>query len=583
MCYTNDDSSSSSSSSPVAANASTSCSALMLWANQLNEPKNERDAGMMPPPTTTLPLNIRRSSLTGLLSCSSSDQISPPILKSEIMDENSQSSLHSTGPDTMNHDSMDHFANEHSIDSSNSAPSQVNMLAATPLELIMQKNGVLSNPFQQTIDQNSLMEIASNVVDLRVKQEEEMVAQIQELVNQNSSDNADLLVGVGRPSVDTIPMFSVTAAASGNATSAEVMFNNSLNTIGQSVVTATPTDHQMQQALEQSNAFPTHQGLMTEGGTATTMNHILSYPNAVQAMSPNILSTSPASSSPLSQDVMLNSQPAAALNVSPSMMNGNGSNIAPIVPITTSQSESEIILNPTISPTMMCHNTNADANNLMANTVAMGESAMLAGTLPSAQQSSTSDAILTNLMQPMSIKQSPVAVKNMILNAAADILSSEPNSITTETTMNALMSLNSGPMCAQERSSPTLSATQGASSPSNVNLLSQSTSAMIMPNHHHFEGPATQSIANILTNNDSTSSVVVLAGNNQLIQNVVAAAAAQNATEIIQNQIVPAETMLNNFAMPNHISPQMINVQSTPSSATAGLNQVQQNFLNNLQ
>lgn len=454
------------------------------------------------------------------------------------------------------------------------------MLAATPLELIMQKNAALANAFQPTIDQNSLMEIASNVVDLRVKHEEQIAAQIQEMVNQNSSDNVDIMVGVNRPVVDTVPMFAQTAATTANATTADVVFNNSM---GQGMVTATPTEHQMQQALDQTNAFSPHQGLMTEAGTGTTMNHLLSYPGAVQSLSPNILSTSPTSNSPLSQDVMLNSQPAAALNTSPNMINGcNASSIDPIA-ITTTQSESDIIMNPTISPTMMCHNTSGDANNLMSNAVTMGDPAMMAAALPAAQQPTTSDAILTNLMQPMSIKQSPVAVKNMILNAAADILSSEPNSITTETTMNALMSLNSAPMCAQGRSSPTLSSAQATSSPPNVSLLSQSTTAMMMPNHHHFESPATQSIANILTNNDSTSSVVVLAGNNQLIQNVVAAAAAQNATEIIQNQIVPAETMLNNYAMPNHISPQMINVQSTPSAATAGLNQVQQNFLNNLQ
>lgn len=476
---------------------------------------------------------------------------------------------------------MDHFANENSMDGSNANSSQVNMLAATPLELIMQKNAALSNVFQPTIDQNSLMEIASNVVDLRVKHEEQIAAQIQEMVNQNSSDNVDMMSGVNRPVVDTVPMFAQTAVTTVNPTTADVMFNNSM---GQNVVTATPTEHQMQQALDQTNAFPPHRGLMTEAGTATTMNHMLSYPGAVQSLSPNILSSSPTSNSPLSQDVMLNSQPAAALNTQPNMINGcNASSIDPIV-ITTTQSESDIIMNPTISPTMMCHNTSGDANNLMSNSVTMGDPAMMAATLPTPQQQpTTSDAILTNLMQPMSIKQSPVAVKNMILNAAADILSSEPHSITTETTMNALMSLNSAPMCAQDRSSPTLSSAQTSSSPPNVSLLSQPTTAMMMPNHHHFESPATQSIANILTNNDSTSSVVVLAGNNQLIQNVVAAAAAQNATEIIQNQIVPAETILNNYAMPNHISPQMINVQSTPSGATAGLNQVQQNFLNNLQ
>lgn len=560
MCYGNDDSSSSSSSSPVAAgNVQASCSALMHWANQLNEPKNERDAGMMPPPATTLPLNIRRSSLSGMLSCS--DQISPPILKTELMDENSQSSILSTGSETMNHDSMDHFANDNSMDGSNSAPTQVNMMANTPLELIMQKNAALNGAFQPNIDQSSLMEMASNVVDLRVKQEEQMVAQIQELVGQNSSDNTEMMVGVGGSIVDNVPLYQQKATTTvTSASAADVMFNNAM---GPSV-TVTSADQHMQQALDPANAFPQTQGLLIEPETTATMNHLLNYPNGVQSLSPNLMSTSPTNNSPLSQDVMLNSQPVVPASI---INNVSTSPILPVAPIVTTQSESDIIMNPTISPTMMCQNTSGDANNLIANNVTMGDAGMLAATLsmpttlPATQQpSTTSEAILTNLMQPMSIQQSPSAVKNMILNAAADILSSEPNSITTETTMNALMSLNSTPMCAPERSSPTLN------------------------NHHHFESPTTQSIANILTSNDSSSSVVVLAGNNQLIQNVVAAAAAQNATEIIQNQIVPAETMLNNFAMPNHIAPQqMINLQSTPNASAASLDTLQQNFLNNLQ
>lgn len=602
MCYTNDDSSSSSSTSSTAtANTSSNGSSLMIWASQLNEPKNERDAGMMPPPTTTLPLNIRRSSLTGMLSCSSTDQISPPILKSEIIDENSQNSIISTGPDTLNHDSMDHFPNESSLDGSNSASSQVNMLAPTPLELIMQK----ATGFSTALNQSNLMEIATatqlNVVDLRVKQEEQIAAHIQELVNQNSSDNNDLLSAVNhsnernflsslgakindlKAQVEGVPMFA-SATINGN-NSSDVMFTNRMNTLGHNVVPTTPSDHQMQQTIDQTNSFASHQGLMTEAGTATTLNHILSYPNPSQSLSPNILSTSPSSTSPLSQDVMLNSQPAAALNTSPTMMSvttGSTSTMAPIA-ITTTQSESDIILNPTISPTMMCQNANNDGTNLMANPVTIGDPTMLSSQQP------TSEALLTNLMQPMSIKQSPVDVKNMILNAAADILSSEPNSITPETTMNALMSLNSAPLISQDQTpQPTASSQSSNGSNTSVGLINmhdtQSTSSMMMPAHHHFENTATQSISDILSQNDPTSSVVVLAGNNQLIQNVVAAAAAQNASDIIQNQMVSTDSMLGSYS--NHLNPQILNVHTQVTTTTANSNnysQAQHNFLNNLQ
>lgn len=528
MCFaTNDDSSSSSSSSPGNATA------LMLWANRLSEPKNERDAGMMPPPATTLPLNIRRSSLTGMLSCSPTDQISPPILKAELMDESSQSSILSAGgPETMSHDSMDHFPSENSMDSSNGPT----IMPPTPMEIMMHKSTGLSSAFQPTMDQR-LMEMATNVVDLRVKQEE-MVAHIQEMVNRNSADNTDVSMFVGNPN---------------NAT--DVLFSNPMRALETPVPVNATTEQQIQQSLEQTNTFSTtHQTLMTEAGSAGSLSHILSYPNAVPS---NILS--PSSSSPLSQDVMLNSQPASAITGPMLAANAPQANLA-----VTTQSESDIILNPTISPTMMC-NPSGDPGSLIASQVTIGDSPILPAAIPTTQQTTTSDAILTNLMQPMSIKQTAVEVKNMILNAAADILSSEPTSINPETTMNALISLS------QEQSSSSSSSGQSSSSPK---LLSIHDGQSVQ----HFENPAT--ITNILARSDSNSSVVVLAGDNQLIQNVVAAAAAQNATEIIQNQI-PADAMLNHV-IPNTITP-LMNVHQSPSPPNGNLTSMQQSYLNGLQ
>lgn len=472
MVYGNDDSSTSPTTSPALQNSQSPCSTLMLWANQLKEP-NKIDAGMMPPPSTTLPLNIRRSSLTGLLTCGSSDQTSPPILKSEIMDESSQNSIISNGADTLNHDSMDTFHNDNSMDGSNSLPEQLNLM-----NQIMQKNhAALSNPFAtSTLNASSLM----NVVDLRVKQEDDIAAQIQDMVVPSLDNNTKLMSAINPNESNymsslknnDVPMF---AAPSNNGTSQ--MLDNSLSAISHIVVP--PPLIADQQTIEQQQSVFVPQTIMTEAGTATTLNHILSFPNAPAP----ILATSP-NTSPLSADVMLNSQPVAAMNTSPTILSvetGNAPSLADI------QTDSDIIMNPTISPTMMCSNGTADATNLIvSNAVTIGDTPMLTN---AQQPPSDSISVMTNLMQPMTIKQTDAAVKNMILNAAAEILSSEPNSITQEITSNALMSLNRTPMITD--TSPQQSQSPVANTPS---------------------------ITNILTHSDSTSSVVVLAGNNQLIQ-----------------------------------------------------------------
>ncbi|XP_055300308.1 nuclear factor of activated T-cells 5-like isoform X2 [Sitodiplosis mosellana] len=533
MAYGNEESRSMSPTpSPVLKNAPDTCQTLMLWANHLKETSNKIDAGIMPPPATTLPLNIRRTSLTGLLSCGSADQTSPPILKSEIMDENSQNSILSTGAESL-HDSID-YVNENSMDASNPAT----LMNTSPLD--MMTGGAVFPPPPPLMNMTSTSPI--NVVDLRVKQEEDLAVQMQDLVHPNLgeppklisvvSDPTSLMAPFGRPKindlkvqVNDVPMF--------NASTTDVMLHNNLGTLNQIVVPTMTTNQQMQQTMEQTSVFA-QQGLMTEAGTANGLNHMLSFPSSTQTISPNILTTSPTNQSPLSTDVMLNSQSIPTINTSPTNM------LTAVEPVNNPTIESDIIMNSTISPTMMCTNATGDATNLMPNPVAIGDAPMLA---PSTQP--TSEALLNNFMHvdpSLSIKQSDAAVKNMILNAAAEILSSEPNSITPETATNALMSLNTEQAPQTTNASP-------------------------------------PSITNILTHSDSTSSVVVLAGNNKLIQNVVAAAAAQNASDIIQNQVV---TDPNQF----QIGSQLVNVQPTTtaaSAAAANLSPAQQNLLNNIQ
>lgn len=68
---------------------------------------------------------------------------------------------------------------------------------------------------------------------------------------------------------------------------------------------------------------------------------------------------------------------------------------------------------------------------------------------------------------------------------------------------------------------------------------------------------------------------------------VVAAAAAQNASDIIQNQVVNEHGLSMNMAdAMGMVNPQIVNVQPTTtaaSAAAANLSPAQQNLLNNIQ
>lgn len=419
----------------------------------------------MPPPSNTLPLNIRRTSLTGLMSCGLGDQTSPPVLKSEILDENSQNSLLSANGDN----SMD-YCNDNSMDVSQSMP----MMPSSSLDM-------MSNPFPP---QSPLMGMQStspiNVVDLRVKQEDCLTPPpITDLANPNlSEESAKLIAASGAGSsfmepfcrsklndlkvqVNDVPMF--------NAPPADVMLGTNLT------LSSLNADQQhMQQAIGQSSTVFGQQTMMPDPGTPNTnINHMLSFPSVTQTIATNCMASSPTNPSPLSADVMLNSQTMPTINTSPNaLLHIEGASVS------NSTIDSDIIMNSTISPTMICTNNATDSANLITSPVSIGaDNQML--TSPPQQNSGY------NMIQPMSMKQSDAVMKNMILNAAAEILSSEPNSITAETTTNALMSLNT----ADQAQPPT---TQHGSPPS---------------------------ITNILTHSDSTSSVVVLAGNNKLIQN----------------------------------------------------------------
>lgn len=305
---------------------------------------------------------------------------------------------------------------------------------------------------------------------------------ITDLANPNLSEESAKLIAASGSGSSFIEPFGrqklndlkvrVNEVSMFNASPADAMLGTNL------AMSALNTDQHMQQAIGQSSTVFGQQSMMSETGTPNTnINHMLSFPTVSQTIAPNCLSNSPTNQSPLSADVMLNSQTMSTLNTSPnSLLSVESTSVS-----NSTIESTDIIMNSTISPTMICSNNATDSANLITSPVAMGPDNQILTSPPQPN----SGGLLNNLIQPMSIKQSDAVMKNMILNAAAEILSSEPNSITPETTTNALMSLNTA-----DQAQP--ATTQHASPPS---------------------------ITNILTHSDSTSSVVVLAGNNKLIQN----------------------------------------------------------------
>lgn len=620
-CFMADDSSNSSTTAPSVVGGSTT--ALMLWGHSIIQPKNELDSGMMPPPSMTLPMNARRPSLSGILGCSSTDHISPPLLKTELMDESSQGSIIA---ETMNHDSMDHFVtNENSMDSNSaqqapiSMQATMNMMEPNPMELIMHKNVTINNGFTGSIaPQSSLNGILSmNVtgIDLRVKQEEQIAAQIEQLVNNpNLVENDKILSEVAQQSqqnvnqflsnldakindlkaqVEAAPMFNTTTAS--NSTTGNVMYNNAMETNG---LVSTQSSMQMghhqtiNQTIDNATAFTTHQALMTEAGTATSINHILSYPT--DPATTTMMETSQSNPPPITQDAILNSQSPVVMNSSPSMLSVNSSSSS-MSPNMANQSETDIIMNPTISPTMMCQSGSGDASLINNQVISpLGDSTLLPVTVGGSPQSSSPNAMMNNMMpnalspqnpdqtslHHIPIKQTPVAVKNMILNAAADILSCEPNSISTENTIHALMSLTTPTLTDvvhPDPQHPQVSASNMTMMQVNDHATLQtqvSSEPMMMQSHNPFENQQTQSMNNMFTQSDASTAVAPVFSN-PLMQNVVVAAVQSD----MQNQITATEAaMMNNYSMSNmNMNSQIMNMQT---SSTSTLCTQQNAFLN---
>lgn len=393
------------------------------------EPIHEIDSGMMPPPST-LPLSVRRPSSAGNML---GEQISPPLMKTELNDESSQSSL----PDTMNHDAMDRMTiNENSMDGAGYVSHRIrkrsidimdsNSMMGTPVEMLIHDSNSMGG-FATRDSQMSLMP-SPEIVDLRIKQEQ-MAAQLHQFELANKVE-ADLNQSVNKflsnletsslsPRVDSVAVALYSNNSNNDALLQEI---NNINNLASTNAVMNPSTF--------------NHTMLTEADAGNSLTQMLTYPQTQ-----NNEAMMDTANSNHSHDVILNSQPAASINSPNNLTMLASPNVN-----TEHNMSTDVILNPAVSPSMMCQS---------ADSIPPQVTSVLS--CHPMQQQSPQDTLLNNLMQSDTIhipRTSPVAVKNMILNAAADILSSQPSQISAENTINALISLNSSPMITQASAQP---------------------------------------------------------------------------------------------------------------------------------
>lgn len=193
--------------------------------------------------------------------------------------------------------------------------------------------------------------------------------------------------------------------------------------------------------------------ILTNAGSSATLTQILNIP---QTTTNSVLNSPPCNSSSLSsspggihssitQDIILNSQPAASINSANMQMISPSVNDIPQEHIT-----SELILNNTVLPTMMCRPTTENNSLMAAHQVTMANTMLADITMtPQREQDNLINNIIMNRPSDdlhVVHKTSPVAVNNLLLTAAVDYITNQETRITTESTINALMSLNSNSM-----------------------------------------------------------------------------------------------------------------------------------------
>ncbi|XP_059619385.1 nuclear factor of activated T-cells 5 isoform X2 [Phlebotomus argentipes] len=417
---------------------------VMLWSATGIEPKNEIDSGMMPPPTT-LPLSVRRPSSTGAIL---PDTLSPSSvvagLKTEIVDENSQNSMGAT----------DCNSNDYDGRSPDAGVLYGTKMHATNIELMDESSNLSMIVNENSMDMSSVYPTTGHAGSLlmpAVHAANELSAkvaavQLHQFVNAGSTE-AQTQISPAQ-TVQSVQKFLENNVSGGLFTTAPVGNVSTSSTTGAGI-------------------FSQISGINANRNTAMETNFMSAGPLAIQcdgaSATDQILcnnsSPSSTSRSPLSQDVILNSQSVVTL----SEVNGMNVLSSPNLPSATTQSDHtmspDIIMNPTVSPSMLCTGSTGAHSPMLESQVPL---LTIPQTAPEAMINSMISPILASPQADHKSPQTPTTttsntVHNMILN---EILTSQQNTITTES-MEALMSFNSATSMLQDPTPVTTHAGRG--------------------------------------------------------------------------------------------------------------------------
>lgn len=428
---------------------------MFLWGSQqqqqVQSAQDKLDTGMMPPPVHILQLT-GNSAGTGRRSSLLAEQLtmpSPPSFKTEFIEENSRSpldddslekyptacdnsmdgsqimyrrrSVRQPSMDLMDDSSsMSMLVNENSSMDVGNVPSTI-VGFQSGLSTLMETNE-MSNPSTDP----SASEL--KVMDLCIKQDVQKLAsvtnQIEQMIAASSAPLDTLNQGDGLKS-----QFKV-----------EDMMGTAVQQTGKEVIESTLASIvNSQQAaaaiMDLGSVIPHPSGNPPSMVTPASMmqSDLLSPSNSTIRTS-------------ASQDVMLNSQHSMVVTSPASLVLAPSPTSNDTSPHPNNAMSPELILNPTVSPSsMICSPSNATAAATAAAAVAAAAAVSEGTNMLTNQVLNNMAAVAANIIESQP-KETTQAVQDIILNAAAEILTSQEPSATTQTTINALITMNAQEM-----------------------------------------------------------------------------------------------------------------------------------------
>ncbi|XP_067641366.1 nuclear factor of activated T-cells 5 isoform X2 [Eurosta solidaginis] len=451
----------------------------VLWP--ATETKHEIDSGMMPPPVTTqMPMGVRRPSLPTATPMLTDQQLAAHLsvadtLKTELIDETSQNSMADT------------------IQTSDAVMANCGVGGATPISPTAMQfhthyNRESNSMETMMYDTNNMASFpvvpptppsVAAAVELAVKTEfAKVVAQQQQAVAVDKfiTDLAKSTAVADDPTVAAV--VAAAAAAADESLYGGVGGNN----VGAVI------DNHFGDMMQQANSQHQQQPAVLKRSLSISSNSS-SHSSCSSGSSPRTgltatLTVSPKNSlnghnSPLTQDIILNSEPAAVLNalpmqqLLPATLGGNNATaVSPNAVVETDANvagaatgatvndptggiSTEMIMNPAVSPSTILCSANGAATAVVPNIMAPHQVTMANSILndiamqpqPTQQDAAVAALALSNIImsppnaagtvgdnvsvnpeeaatQPVTVATS-TAVSNMIIKAAADLISNQ--------------------------------------------------------------------------------------------------------------------------------------------------------------